>query len=373
MKRLLSLLKPSALIGLSGLALLAASASLRADDSSVGAVYTMTNAPAGNAVLVFDRARDGSLSPAGAFATGGKGTGTGLGNQGGLVLDRSHRLLLVVNAGSDELSAFAVTHSGVQLTDTEMTGGVRPISVTVHRNLVYVLNAGSDNLTGFRIDAFGDLQSIPGSSRALSGMASDPAQVEFSPDGDVVVVTEKATSRILIYPVDDDGLLGAPTIHVSPTPTPFGFAFGKHDQFFVSEAAGGAPGASAVSSYQLHGGMASIVTVSAPTHQTAACWVVVTSNGHFAYTSNTGSGTITGFAITPDGRLRELDADGITGDTGAGSAPIDLALSRSNKFLYSLNSGNGSISAFRVGHSGELTALPTLFGLPAAANGLAAR
>ena len=45
----------------------------RAD--SPGAVFTLTNSPAGNAVAVFDRSADGSLSPAGTYATDGLGTG----------------------------------------------------------------------------------------------------------------------------------------------------------------------------------------------------------------------------------------------------------------------------------------------------------
>jgi len=51
-----------------------------------GAVYTMTNSDQGNEVLVFSRSADGSLTPAGSFATSGLGTGGGLGNQGGLIL-----------------------------------------------------------------------------------------------------------------------------------------------------------------------------------------------------------------------------------------------------------------------------------------------
>jgi hypothetical protein len=41
-----------------------------------GALYTQTNDPAGNTVQKFDRAADGSLSPAGTFATGGAGLAT---------------------------------------------------------------------------------------------------------------------------------------------------------------------------------------------------------------------------------------------------------------------------------------------------------
>jgi len=372
MRRLFQL---PALIATCALVLFALPTALYAGgDTSAGAVYTMTNAPSGNAVAVFSRSKDGSLTPAGTFPTGGAGTGGGLGNQGGLVLDRHDHWLFAVNPGSDDLSVFAVHESGLVLTDKQPTGGATPISVSVHRDLVYVLNAGSDTVSGLRVTHDGKLQPIADSTRALSGSGTDAAQLSFSTDGEQLVVTEKATSKILIYPVHENGLLGAATVYLSPTPTPFGFAFGKHDQFFVSEAAGGLPGLSSVSSYQLdQGGIAHLVTTSAMTHQTAACWVAVTNNGRFAYTSNTGSGTLSGFAIRPDGRLELLDADGKTADTGAGSAPIDLALSRNSRFLYSLNAGNGTLSAFRVGKGGSLSPVATLPGIPAGANGLAAR
>src|SRR5262249_40868462 len=123
---------------------------------AAGAVYLATNATAGNQVLVLARAGDGELSPPQAFSTGGTGTGRGLGNQGGVVLADGDRLLLVVNAGSNEISVFAVTSDGLELLDRVPSGGQRPISVTVFRDLVYVLNAGgSGNISGFRLDPHG--------------------------------------------------------------------------------------------------------------------------------------------------------------------------------------------------------------------------
>ena len=70
-------------------------------NASVGAVYTMSNAPGGNQVLVFDRHADGTLAAAGAFGTGGAGTGGGLGNQGAVVLNEDREWLLAVNAAPD--------------------------------------------------------------------------------------------------------------------------------------------------------------------------------------------------------------------------------------------------------------------------------
>ena len=337
-----------------------------------GAVYTTSNARGGNAVLVFDRLPDGRLVPSSSFATGGIGTGGGLGNQGALTLTDNERWLLAVNAGSNSVSVFSVRPRGLRLTDVEPSGGVLPVSVAVHGRLVYVLNAGSDSITGFRLGAAGELRPLAGSTRALSGSGTAPAQIAFRPDGGVLMVTEKATNRIVTFVVDREGLPGAALVQESNGVTPFGFAFGKRDQVFVSEAFGGAPDASATSAYTLgDDGRLETISASVGTNQTANCWVAVTPNGRFAYVTNTGSGSISGYRIDFDGALELLDADGRTGVTGGG--PIDLALTDGGRFLYSLISGTNTIAAFRVRADGSLTALPFASGLPPGANGLAVR
>jgi 6-phosphogluconolactonase len=339
-----------------------------------GAVYTMSNAPDHNAVLIFDRLSDGRLVLAGAVGTGGSGTGAGLGNQGGLVLSGNEKWLLVVNAGSDSISVLEVRRRGLRLVEVQPSGGIRPVSVTEHRGLVYVLNAGSDSIAGFVLGRDGRLRPLGGSARPLSGAATDPAQVEFTPHGEALVVTEKATNKIVTFEIGTHGLPGDARVLDSNGQTPFGFAFGKRDQLFVSEAFGGAENASATSSYEIdRQGVLTTISLSVGTNQTANCWVVVTPNGRFAYVTNTGSGSISGYAIDFDGTIELLDADGRTAVTGDGSAPIDLALTDSGRFLYSLNSGTNTIGAFRVHSDGSLTRLPFTGGLPSGANGLAAR
>jgi 6-phosphogluconolactonase len=343
--------------------------------NGAGALFTMDNAAAGNHVLAYSRAADGSLSFLGEFATGGNGSGGGLGNQGALILSRSGRWLFACNAGSDEISVFRVAPDGLQLTDKVASGGRRPISLALHGNLLYVLNAGglvgdADNVTGFLFFG-GELTPIAGSTRPLSAASTDPAQISFSPDGNVLVVTEKATNIIDTYTVNDDGLIDENQQFASVGQTPFGFGF-RREVLIVSEAFGGAADASAVSSYELadDGGL-QVISPSVPTTETAACWIVVTRSGRFAYASNTGSGTISGYRVARDGTLHLLNTDGVTGTTGPG--PIDLALSRNSRYLYSLNSGDGTISAFRVHADGSLDALPGVGGIPASANGLAAQ
>jgi 6-phosphogluconolactonase len=358
------------LLGVLGLALLGLAAGpVDAIAHSPGAVYTLTNSPSGNAVRVFDRAGDGSLTRVGDFAAGGTGTGGGLGNQGALVLDGKR--LFAVNPGSDSVSAFEVSKSGLELVDTVASGGDQPISVTVDDGLLYVLNSGgAGNISGFTVSRGGELSPLAGSTRPLSGSGVGPAQVSFDPDGELLVVTEKNTNLIDTYEIGVDGRSVGPATHPSSGTTPFGFAFDKRDHLIVSEASGGAPDASAVSSYDVDDSSVDPITRSAPTTETAACWIVVTKNGRFTYTTNTGSASISGYRVGRGGELSLLDADGRTGVTGPG--PIDMALSRNSRLLYSLNSGDNTISAFRVGGDGSLSPIGQVGGLPAGATGLAA-
>jgi 6-phosphogluconolactonase (cycloisomerase 2 family) len=152
---------------------------------------------------------------------------------------------------------------------------------------------------------------------------------------------------------------------------PFGFAFDPRGHLIVSEAFGGAPNASAVSSYDVapDGAIVPVSPVVA-TQQTAACWVVVTENGRFAYIANTGSGSISSYTVDRDGSIALQES--VAADTGGGSAPADLALDRSGH-LFVLNSGAGTVGAYRVRGDGRLTAVDVVGGLPAGSAGLAAR
>jgi 6-phosphogluconolactonase len=345
----------------------------------VGAVYTMSNAAEGNAVLVFDRDLAGKLTPAGEFDTGGLGTGAGLGNQGGVIIDPSNRWLFVVNAGSDDISVFAIDEDGLTLVDREPSGGDNPVSLTYSGSLLYVLNAGgavggADEITGFSVDADGLLTPIPGSTRPLSDTNTGPAQVSFNTDGDVLVVTEKATNLIDTFTVDSNGVAGPVSTHASSGTTPFGFAIGKRDQVIVSEAAGGAPDQSSVSSYQLgKDGSLTVISPSVGTTETAACWAIVSHDGRFTYTTNAGSGTISGYHIGFDGSLALLDANGRTGITGKDTGPLDMAFSNDGRNLYTLNGQSDTIGVFKVKDTGGLAALNSHIDVPASANGLAVR
>ena len=344
--------------------------------AQTGAVYTMSNDAAANEILAYSRTAHGQLAPAGVYATGGAGSGGGLGSQGSLVLTDNGRWLLAANAGSSDISVFAVTPRGLELTDVEPSGGIAPTSVAIDGNLVYVLNTdGAGAIQGFVLDNRGDLTPIADSARPLSGAAmTAAAQVGFSPDGSTLVVTERATNLIDTYMVMPGGTTVGPFVTDSAGETPFGFDFTSNGRLLVSEAFGGADDASAASSYNLLMGALGVISASVPTTETAACWLVVSQNSRFAYTTNTRSDSVSGYAVDPStGALSLLDDDGVTGETGDGSRPIDAAFSGGGRYLYTLNGGNDTISVFRAdGATGALTHVQTIDGLPEFSVGLAA-
>ena len=359
----------AALLGVALVPSAASAASPSSAAGAAGAVYVLGNQPSGNEVIAYDRGADGALTPAGSYATGGTGTGGGLGSQGAVVLDEAGRHLYAVNAGSGSITSFRVRPGGLERVDTVASGGTMPTSVTVHHGLVYVLNAGgAGNISGFTA-AGGDLEPLAGSSRPLSAAATAPAQVSFSPDGRTLVVTERATQRIDLYAVGADGLATGPTVVASAGATPFGFGFDNRGTLIVSEAFGGAPDASAVSSYRPAAGGLDTVSASVPTTETAACWIAVTANGRFAYAGNAGTNSVTGYRVAQDGALEVLDADGRTGSSAGGVT--DLAVSRDSRHLYA-RLGNRTVDAWAIAADGSLSPLGAVPGLPAGAAGITA-
>jgi len=350
-----------------------AAASRSVGAGAAGAVFTQTNAAAGNAVLIYRRSADGSLSAAGSVATGGTGTGAGLGSQGAVTLSDDGNWLLVVNAGSNEVSSFSVGDGTLTLRGRASSGGTMPISVTVHDDLVYVLNAGgTGNISGLRLAADGSLSPIASSTRGLSTASAGPAEVRFDPTGAWLVVTEKNTNKIDTWHVGANGLATGRVVNASSGITPFGFTFTNQGILAVSEAFGGAVNASATSTYTINAdGTLHVISASVPTTETSACWAVATNNGRFVFVTNATSGSVSGYSVR-QGQAELLKADGKSAVTGA--APTDEAISQNSQFLYTLNGGSHTISSFGVSQATcELTAAGAAASVPVGVVGIAAK
>jgi hypothetical protein len=378
MKRLISLVA-----ALSGLLLVTAHAATpkgphpgrHGDRARV--VFVQTNELNGNRIIVFDRGRDGTLTQAGSYATGGNGGIATPGNesdrlasQGSLAYDRRHSLLLAVNAGSDTVSTFKVRGDRLRLTGVVPSGGGFPASIAVSGRVVYVLNSGGPGIVqGFVIRGH-RLRALPGSARSLGLANTDPpnfltspGQVGFTPGGMKLIVTTKASgSNIVVYRVRPNGYLSTnPVVNPSATPVPFAFTFDPSDRLVSGEAA-----QSSVTTYTVNGNGSLSNPQSLSDNQMALCWIVRTRG--FYYVANTASNTLSGYRISSSGEPSLIGATGVVATTEAG--PIDLAAS--GRYLYGQTGSAGTLDEYSVNADGTLTKLGVITGLPVGQEGIAA-
>lgn len=377
------------------------------------AVYTATNNPSGNSVIVFARHSNGTLSESETVPTGG----TGAADQppfGFPVVDSSQsmrlspggHLLFVVNGGDNSVSSFRVTDWGLQLVSHVSSGGSLPISLALDGHLLYVLNEDSGNISGLYVSHGGHLTPIPGSSQPLSSDTSGepangaPAQIGFSPDGSVLNVTERLTDTIDTFRMRPNGTPGPAVPTATPTQTiggiaannPFGFAYQGSDHLIVTNANAFQSFVSSASSYRLTNSHSTPLTPITPivlTNGLATCWIVITNDGRWAFMSNTVSGAgggtdgLSTFSIAPNGSLT------LAGNTSTTQGfASDLGLTPDNRYLYVVLPSNvtnpltpeqapaantSQIDEYRVGPGGSLTyigATPSSLDLPNSLSGI---
>jgi 6-phosphogluconolactonase len=332
-------------------------------------LYVQTNDADRNEVIAFERSGDGKLTQLGSYETGGRGTGRPhLASQSSVVLSGDGAWLLVANAGSDEISLFAVESSGLRLAGQVASGGSNPTSVGVHGDLVYVLNNGTPSVSGFRLDG-GALRLVEGSERALSAEA-DPAQIAFNPDGSTLVVTERGTNSISTFSVGKDGLAEGPATIPSSGATPYGFDF-ANGSVIVTEAFGGELGKAAASSYALEDARLAPVSASVADTRSEVCWAAATGDGRFVYVTNFGDGTISSYALGGGGSLELLEP--VAASTRLGEAGVrDEAITPDGRFLYAIDADAQRVYGWTISEDGSLEPVGEFEGVPATVAGLAA-
>jgi 6-phosphogluconolactonase (cycloisomerase 2 family) len=362
-----------------------APASAALSSGVVGHLYVDDNTPV-NGVAAFDRHADGSLTPVpgSPFATGGAGTGRGVGSQGALQITPDGRYVLAVNPGSNQISVLRIRPDGAlrPVGAPVSSGGVEPVSIAVSpapgsgqplssRGLVYVANAGNgaSNYSGFTLNAGGQLSPIPGSTFALPS-GSAPGDVLFNGDGTHLVGTRVGTSLIDSFVVLPNGLLVPSQASPFPAqgPGPFGSEFRPTNsaQLFVSNAHGPA-GAGTVSAFNDSpaGALTPIGASPFPDFQTAPCWVEISHDGRLLFAVNTPEPSISTYSIAPDGSLGLLATTGFKHPGGLG--PEDARLDPEGGSLWVVDTGGDAVSGFAVSSAGlsELASSPT--SLPAGA------
>jgi 6-phosphogluconolactonase (cycloisomerase 2 family) len=348
----------------------------------IGSVYTQTNSPGQNQIVVFDRYSDGTIVEVARVNTGGHGSPSPdcatppagpafntscpiIDSQGSVVANSTGTLLFAVNAGSDTVSAFKIDINGIpHLVGTVPSGGHFPISLTIHNNVLYVLNERSGNIQGYTFTSSGQLTPIPGSNQPLSthGAVGAAAQISFDTLGRNLIVTERNANVIDVFRVTNN-VPGPAVAHpVAPgATTPFGFAVDPLNHLIVSDALSQVDGAA--TSYNLDSSTGAVTPINTQTSGGGApCWVVVTPNGRFAFITNTTTKSIARYSVATDGTLTFLGTVATTRVPPGLSPqfPTDEALSPDGRFLYvlvpSVFSGDVSrIDVYKVGTDGSLT------------------
>ncbi|MGH3770441.1 MAG: lactonase family protein [Pseudonocardiaceae bacterium] len=326
-------------------------------------VFVQTNSPAGNQILAYDRAADGTLTLAETVDTGGNGgsnegiDGDPLTSQGSLVYDIPHHLLIAVNAGSNTVSVLELEDNHLYLRQVLPSGGTFPVSVTVHGDLVYVLNSHETGaITGYRITD-GKLHPIENSTRSLlltpvtgpTQFLNVPAQIGFTPDGRQLVITTKANgSQIDIFAMADDGRPSDIFVaNPSGVPSPFGFTFDDNDHLVVTDVL-----TSTLTTYNIQSHGTTTRLAAQPDGQQGMCWVIRAA-GNF-YVADAGNNFLTGFHIDPAGTPTVFT------QTPTRVTPIDLVATHDGRFLYAEVGGPGGVDGFRINPDGTLTQIVTL-------------
>lgn len=321
-----------------------------------GAVYVQNDGTSGNAVAVYDRSWDGTLTAAGTYATGGDGgilagsVADHLGSQNSLVYDADAQQLFAVNAGSDTISSFDVQGDHLRLRQVIGSGGSFPVSIATHGNLVYALNAlDGGSIQGYW-DFGGRLVPIPGSNRQLGlnpnatpQFVQTPGDIAFSPDGRSLLVTTKANGDAIdVFAVAPDGApSSSPVVNDEPNAVPFALAFGPGGQLDVGEA-----GTDAVASFSVGADGTLTPLDSLGTGGAATCWLV--ADGPVLFAGNAGSATESSVLAAPGGGLT------LTATTGTDPGTIDAAVAPDGRYLYVQTGGKGIVDEFRVGFAGAL-------------------
>jgi 6-phosphogluconolactonase (cycloisomerase 2 family) len=355
-----------------------ASAASASTSPVVGYTYLNDNTANANTIAGFDRHADGSLTPipGSPFAAGGAGLGSGLASQGAIQVTSDGRYLLVVDAGSNQISVLRVTANGVPVLVGQpvSSGGIKPVSVAVSPSgLVYVANsgAGGSGYSGFRLNFDGRLTPIPGSTVTVPDN-SGLGDVFFNAFGNLLVGTRTGTSEIDSFVVLPSGRLlaaqGSPFTGQGLGQLGSEFSPTRPSQLFVSNAHNG-PTLGTVSAYRdFFGRLTSIGSSPFADGQTAPCWVEISHDGRYLFTVNTGSANISSYSINHDGSLTLIGSFAISG----GGADIDARLSPDGKYLLVDGSGHNVVSVFAVsgGNLTEVSSSPTALPAGASSSGI---
>ncbi len=331
-------------------------------------VYANNDVSGANTVSAFSVGVNGALTPVpgSPFATGGRGVGGGFYATNRLTVCAIGNFLYVSNAGSNDVSAFAINPTTGVLTPvpgspfpTEGNGkdGIG-LAATPNNQFLYATNSGSNNVTIFSIGPNGALTRLAGTPVALN---LEPDGVKVSPDGRFLAIGAPRNSGGLIamFSIAPDGGL----TRVAGSPFPDG---GSGSVAGVDiNCAGNLLFAGLATSGQTQVGVFNIASNGALAPITGSPFSFASGfnsnvpllgpNDRLLFVSNQQSDTITVLNVAPNGTPTLVQGSPFA--IPGGDEPAGMATNRAGTLLYVTNLNN-RVSVFRIEADGKLTPVP---------------
>jgi 6-phosphogluconolactonase (cycloisomerase 2 family) len=340
-----------------------------------------------NAVIAYRQNAQGQLTQIGSFNT----DGTGVANPAGLlgpddsdkevIASPDGRFVFAVNQGSNSVAEFQVHGNGSLnlVGDSAIdSGGTQPVSLSIANGRLYVVNRGNEvqgetatiapSITVFNIRPFGGLARDAAATTNLA-LGLSPSQLlissrsqeafldTFTPPplnniaGANEVVPFQITANGSLVPLASGGVAGAA---VSP---PLLLGLSQHPTQNIVYA--GLTSTSQIGVFSVdHAGNLTLTDTVAVSGK-APCWTLVSPNGKFLYSIDTGSNSVGVFSLADPlhpVQIQEFTLGGPqnpTGNPAAASETTDFefSLSPSGNTLFVIDHSTDATGAFPQGNA----------------------
>jgi len=357
----------------------------RATNSTAAAAYFMTNEPSGNFVITMNIGSDGKVSLANAVATGGQGAHgitspngpDPLFSQGAVKASPNAKVLAVVNAGSNTVSAFSINPSQpsdlTPVGNPVPSGGDFPMSLAFNAqgNMLCALNGGQVNgVNCYKVDPQNGLQAINGTLRALglnqttpaTGPAGSTSHLVFSEDGKQLVASIKGTPPtpgfLAVWNVNQDNTLSPDFTRVAPATgglLPFSMTVipGKNAilatdagvGFDIFDMSGGAQNSSKSSVVPIQG-------------QGATCWSSFSQQTGNFYLTDIKTSIVT--EVNVDNNLKGTIVKQYPQASNSGTIDNDVATIGAKDFMYVLTANASAVNVLSLNGPGQAQTIQTL-------------
>ena len=373
-----------------------------------GHLYMQTNETR-NAIVHYRWSARGALTEVERIPTGGSGSGVfrpiyeangpnAFEGAGSVILSPDRKFLFATNGGDNSVSSFAVGEQGrLKLIDTKPTGNIvegksgtaKSLAYSPSKGTLYVLHSfGPDHLRLMSVNSEGKLTPRPerysvntqNKTDRVSTMAVLSPDEKFllidinfderpsaNPDGTpkFVLANERDHDGLVIFPVDGDGTLGAPSFHDAGGAAPFyiGFLHGRPNTFINGIAASNGL---VLSSIDADGRIN--ITPLVPIDTSAGkpselCWLAISPDDRSVFATSFGYSNLSSYhidggevVIAKDPASSKVPGDGtfraINGTVSSG--PSDNWLTPDGAYLYQIYGNASKIVGYAARPDGSL-------------------